>query len=142
MGSMLYLSGIILSFFLSFLLLTKKHKSGADYILVTWLAVLGFHLLSFYVLYTGQDSRYPYIIALGMPLPLAHGPFLYLYTLQQTSDRPFSAKLLLHFIPLLAAYGMFVPFFALTLQQQATVFAQKGKGFELQSAINTYAIYI
>jgi AraC-like DNA-binding protein len=139
---MLYLSGIILSFFLAFLLLTKKHKSGPDYILVAWLAVLGFHLLSFYLLYTGQDSKYPYIVAMGMPLPLAHGPFLFLYTRQQTIDRPFTANQLLHFLPLLASYAMFIPFFTLSVEQQAAVFMQRGKGFELQSAINLYAIYI
>jgi AraC-like DNA-binding protein len=139
---MLYLSGIILSFFLSFLLLTKKHKAAADYLLVTWLVVLGFHLLSFYLLYTGQETKYPYIVALGMPLPLAHGPFLFLYTRQQTIDRAFSAKQWLHFIPLLASYAMFAPFFTLPLAQQAAVFTQKGRGYELQSAINSYAIYV
>jgi AraC-like DNA-binding protein len=138
---MLYLSGIILSYFLSFLLLTKKHKSIADYLLVAWLIVLGCHLSSFYLMHTGQDRIHPALVALGMPLPLAHGPFLYLYTRQQTSRRPFTAVQLLHFLPLLASYAMFASFYFLPFGQQVEVFAQKGRGFELQTAINVYAIY-
>src|SRR4051812_22719279 len=111
---MLYLSGIILSFFLSFLLLTKKKKSYADFILVAWLFFLGFHLLSFYLLYTGQQSQYAIIIGLGVPLPMAHGPFLFLYTRQQTSAPPFKGSSLLHFLPLVLSYAIFLPFFLLT----------------------------
>ena len=142
MAAILYLSGIILAFFLSFLLFTKKNKSRADTVLVVWLAVIGCHLLGFYLQYSGQHLRYPGWIALGFPLPLAHGPFLYLYTRLQTSSRRFKLKDLLHFVPVMLSYAMFSAFYFLPLAQQAEVFRQKGAGYETQMMVNLYAIYV
>lgn len=139
---MLYLSGIILSFFLSFVLVTKRNKTQADYVLVAWLSVTGFHLLAFYLLHTHQESVYPTLIGLGMPLPLVQGPFLYLYTSLQTSATSFKKTHLLHFLPVLMAYGLFGEFFFLPFDQKADVFRLKGQGFEIPSLINLYAIYI
>ena len=111
---MLYLSGIIISFFLALVLVTKKHKSPADFILMVWLILIGLHLVSFYFIFSNQQLDYPVIIALGMPLPLVQGPFLYLYTYQQTSALPFNKKQLLHFLPVLMSYLLFGKFFLLT----------------------------
>ncbi len=139
---MLYLSGIILSFFLSFLLITKRDKTQADVILAAWLGVTGIHMLSFYLLFTNQYMEYPTFVALGFSLPLTQGPFLFLYTRQQTSSVPFKAKALLHFLPLLLSYLLFFGFFLMPLEQKIEVFRQKGQGFEIQSRINLFAIYI
>lgn len=139
---MLYLSGIILSFFLSFLLITKRDKTQADVILAAWLGVTGIHMLSFYLLFTNQYMEYPTFVALGFSLPLTQGPFLFLYTRQQTSSVPFKAKELLHFLPLLLSYLLFFGFFLMPLEQKIEVFRQKGQGFEIQSRINLFAIYI
>ncbi|MGB3079595.1 MAG: helix-turn-helix domain-containing protein [Saprospiraceae bacterium] len=139
---MLYLSGITISFFLALVLLTKKYKSHADYILMAWLIILGFHLVTFYFFFTNQQLDFPLLIVIGMPLPLVHGPFLYLYTHQQTSAFPFNKKQLLHFMPPLLSYMMFGKFYFLTHEEQTDVFRLLGKGFEVQSMINLYAIYI
>jgi AraC-like DNA-binding protein len=139
---MLYLSAIVLSFFFSFLLVTKKNKTTADYILVTWLALIGFHLLGFYLLYSRQHTQFATVIGLGVPLPLAHGPMLYLYTLAQTSPGKFKVARLLHFLPLLLSYVLFASFFLLPHEQKVEVFTLKGKGFEWQSQINLYAIFL
>ncbi len=139
---MLYLSGIILSFFLSFLLFTKRNKTPADSILAAWLGITGFHMLTFYLLFTGQHLEYPTFIALGFSLPLVQGPFLYLYTRQQTSSVPFKAKELLHFLPLLLSYLLFIGFFLMPPEQKIEVFRQKGQGFETQARINVFAIYL
>ncbi|HNR06310.1 MAG TPA: helix-turn-helix domain-containing protein [Saprospiraceae bacterium] len=139
---MLYLSGIILSFFLCFLLFTKRNKTAADFILTAWLGIIGIHLLSFYVLFTGQFVKYPTFVALGFSLPLTHGPFLYLYTRQQTSSDPFQAKELFHFLPLFLSYLLFAGFFLMPLEQKIEVFRQAGKGYETQSRINIFAINI
>lgn len=138
---MLYLSGILLAFFLSFVLLTKRKKTAADYVLVCWLGVVGFHLLAFYLSYTGQTPVYPTIVGLGVPLPLAHGPFLYLYTRLQTSADTFRKRDLLHFLPLLLSYAMFIGFFLLPFEQKVEVFSHQGKPFQVQSMINLYAIF-
>lgn len=139
---MLYLSGIVLAFFLSFLLITKRSKTPADYVLVAWLSTTGFHLITFYLFYTNQDSFYPTIVALGFPLPLAQGPFLYLYTCLQTAAVPFRKKQWLHFLPLLLSYMLFIPFFLLPFQQKIEVFRLQGQGFETQISVNSYAIYV
>ncbi len=139
---MLYLTGIIISSFLALVMATKKNKSSADYILMAWMIIFGFHLLSFYYIFTNQQFDFPIIVGLGTALPLVHGPFLYLYTYQQTSAQPFNKKLLLHFLPFFLANLLFVKFYFLTHLQQAEVFHQNGKGFEMQSLIKLYAIYI
>jgi AraC-like DNA-binding protein len=139
---MLYLSAIILSFFLSFLLITKKNKSTADFLLATWLSVTGFHLFTFYLFFTNQQLDYPVLVAIGMSLPLTQGPFLYLYSRHQTSPRRFQAIELLHFVPVLLSNLMFARFYLLSFEEQADVFRFKGRGFEVESVINLYAIYI
>jgi AraC-like DNA-binding protein len=139
---MLYLSAIFLSFFLSIVLITKRNKTHADYILAIWLAIIGFHLLIFYLYFTHQVPDYPSIVVLGFSLPLAHGPFLYLYTRQQTSSSPFNKKLILHYLPLLLSILLFADFHFLSLDQKIEVFRQKGQTFKTQSLINVYAIYV
>lgn len=138
---MLYVSGFVIAFFLSAILLAKTKKAAADYILLAWLLVLGIHLLAYYALLTGKLQEYPLITGLTMPLPLVHGPFLYLYTFQQTSARRFDSRLLLHFLPVVATYLLFMDFYLMTPGQQAEVFRQEGRGFEWQMTIKIYAIY-
>ena len=139
----LYLSGIILAFFLSFVLITKRNKSCADYILVAWLVVAGFNLLDFFLFSTGRYVHYPTIVLLGFPLPLAHGPLLYLYTRQQTSvPTRFKKRNLLHFLPVVLTYLLFMKFYFLSPEQKATVFRESGRGFETQVALKLYAIYV
>jgi AraC-like DNA-binding protein len=79
---------------------------------------------------------------LVFPLPLAQGPFLYLYTCLQTAAVPFRKKQLLHFLPLLLSYMLFIPFFLLPFQQKIEVFRLQGQGFETQISTNSYAIYV
>ena len=139
---MLYLSGIIISFFLALVLITKRNKSQSDYILVAWLFIFALHLLSYYFVFTHQAMDFPTFAALGFPLPLVHGPFLYLYTHQQTTSKPFNKKQLLHFMPVLLFYLLIAKFFFLTNEQKLEVFRLEGKGYETQLQINRFAIYI
>ena len=139
---MLYLSGIFLSFFLSFMLLTKKGKSPADFILMAWLALTGFHLLTFYLRFSNQSLQYPTITALGFSLPLVQGPFLFLYTTLQTSDRSLKWTEGLHFLPLLASYLLFGSFYLLPFDQKVEIFRVEGHGYETQAMINLYAVYL
>jgi hypothetical protein len=59
--SMFLIIGIIISFFLSFLLLSKKDKILADKILMTWLFIMGFHLLLFYIVVYAFIARFAWI---------------------------------------------------------------------------------
>lgn len=140
--AMLYLAGIILGFFLSFVLFTKRNKSHADYILSAWIAVTSLNLLAYYLFITDQYDNFLSFMVIGFSLPLAQGPFLYLYTRQQTSSEAFDKKQLLHFLPLLISLLLFTKFHLLPSEQKMEIFRQKGQGYELQNMINLYAIYL
>lgn len=99
----------------------------ADKILTGWLFIITIHLLLFYF---RKSSLYPQLLAADFPLPLAHGPFLYLYTLSLTSRNPSLRVSLLHFAPSLAVVLYLIPFFELPLEQRIFVFKNKGAGYE------------
>lgn len=84
---MFYFSGVIISFFLALILLAKRRKRLGDQVLVVWLMLIGLHLLAYYVYITGHLTDYPVFLPLTKPLPLLHGPMLYLYTRAQTQER-------------------------------------------------------
>lgn len=137
---MLYISGIVLAFFLSFLLLTKRDKTAADNLLVTWLFFTGLSLLSFYLFFTGQYLYHPSLVVMGFTLPLIHGPFLYLYTRQQTSALLFDAKQLLHFLPVILFSLLFVDFYFFPFERKVDIFKNEGREYETQLLINLIAV--
>ncbi len=138
---MLYLSAIILSVFLSFVLITKRNKTSADYLLVTWLFTIGFNLFCYYLFLKNQFINFPSIIVFGFSIPLAHGPFLYLYTRNQTSHFPFAKTQLLHFLPLFLSVMLFLDFHLLPYDQKADVIINKGQGYESRLLINMYFVF-
>lgn len=73
--------GIFMSFFLSLLLVTKKNNFLSDKLLATWMFIIGIHLASYYMYSIGYWEKYPHLIGTIVPIPLLHGPLLYLYTL-------------------------------------------------------------
>src|SRR5512145_330035 len=97
---MIFIAGITIAFFLEFLLLSKRNKSGADFILALWMFFIGLHLFFFYIHYTGIYARVPFLIGLILPLPLVHGPFLYIYVSVLTNQVPHKPYILfLHLLP-------------------------------------------
>lgn len=127
---MFYLAGIIITFFLSALLAGKKGKSYADKILAIWLMVIGLHLLLFYLYKTGQYFNYPYLLGIDIPLPLMHGPFIYLYTISLTKTRRAMWSDLLHFTPVMIVYVLMLSFFQLSGEEKIYVYKNQGRGFE------------
>src|SRR4051812_40326074 len=107
---MLYTVGVNIAFLLALLLLSKKGKSQADKILACWLFVIGLHLMLFYLHTTALAFRYPVSIGLHLPLPLVHGPFLFLYTASVTRQHTLNwRKLLFHFSPAIACFLYLIP---------------------------------
>ena len=107
-----FISGIFMSFFIVLLLLTKKNKTLPDKILTIWMAVIGLHLLGFYYSQAGYWGKYPHLIGTTAPIPLFHGPLLYLYSLYALrSKNRFHLPDLLHFVPGIAAYFYMSRFF-------------------------------
>lgn len=132
---MLYLAGIVLTFFLVVLLVTKKGKTTADRILAIWLVVIGLHLFFVFLSFTDNVLSFPYLLGFNFPLPLLHGPFLYLYTGSVTSQIVDSKHRLVHFLPFLSAYILLLPFFLLPLEQRVLVFRNEGMGYEAQMLV-------
>jgi AraC-like DNA-binding protein len=137
---MFYAFGISLSFFLSFLLFTKKGKSKADGILGLWLIVIGIHLFLFHFQNQINKLYLPYYIYLPC-FPLLHGPMLYFYVTSITNQNPtFKKNYLFHFVPLLLVYLVSIRFFLLPYSEKLKVFELEGKGFEIESWIKTILI--
>ena len=128
---MIYVIGIALTFFLDFLLISKKNKSFADKILAAWLFVTGVHLTLFYLYFTSNSYQFPFLLGIEMPLPLLHGPFLYLYTVFATNQNSAKKGLyFLHFLPPFALYLYLIPFFLLPAETKISVFKNQGMGYE------------
>lgn len=117
------ISGIFMSFFIAFLLLTKKEKALTDRILAAWVVIIGIHLLGYYYNQLGYWEKYPHLIGVTAPFPLLHGPMLFLYTLYSLrKDNKIRLKDYLHFAPAVVAYlYMFNFFFFYSAEEKSMI---------------------
>jgi len=127
---MIYQIGFVITFFLAFLLLSKSRKTIADKILFFWLLIIGFHLFLFNLFYNKSDFEYPYLLGLNIPLPLFHGPFLYLYTKAITNQLKNWKINLLHFSPAIISYLALFDFFKLSGKEKSLIMENQGSEFE------------
>ena len=108
--TIVFIIGVVQAFFICLILLNKKKKSLSDKILATWVLILGIHLLLFNFHYTNYYQVVPHLLGFLVPLPLVHGPFLFLYvTTLITGQQKFNKLLLLHFTPALIYYLFLLP---------------------------------
>ncbi len=140
----IFISGIFLSLFIVALLLTKRQKALTDKILAVWITIIGIHLLGFYFNQLGYWELYPHLIGTTAPLPLLHGPMLYLYTLYSLrDDRKIRPVDYLHFAPALAAYlYMSNFFFFYTVEEKILLDKGEMKEYMLFSIVLLVAILI
>ncbi len=111
MGS-LFIIGIFFSFFLQFLLFSKKNKTIVDKILGIWMFFIGLHLFSYYAYFLGYWEKYPHLTGITHPFPLLHGPFLYLYVVFSIrKTQLFRKKDFFHFLPAIFSYLYMIPYF-------------------------------
>jgi AraC-like DNA-binding protein len=136
------LSGIVISCFLSLILLAKKNKSVAEYLLLFWIFVSGYVTFSYLLVHNDQYVNFPILTAIGFCIPLLPGPFMYLYIKYQTQPLFFEKKDLLHFLPFLLFNLLFYKFYLMPYEAKIAVLSNDGKGFEVAGAIKTYAIFI
>lgn len=132
---MFYLSGIIISIFLVFLLIGKKDKNQADKILAIWLFFTGFHLSLFYLIFSNNFIKYPYFLGMEIPLPLIHGPFLYFYICSLTNQIKEFKKIFVHFIPPFLIFISLLPFFSLSLNEKIIIYQKEGFGYKNQMTL-------
>ncbi len=128
---MLYTIGIAVTFFLSFILLTKNEKSKADQILALWLTVIGIHLTLYYIISTKNYFQLPDVLGFEIPMPLLHGPFIFLYTTSLTHPNDIGKKGFLHFIPYFLGLLALGPFFVLSPEKKVMVYQQEGSSFTI-----------
>jgi len=119
----LLIIGIFLSFFLQFLLFSKKGRTAADTVLAVWMFIFGIHLFGFYLYSLGYWQEYPHMMGLMIPLPLLHGPMLFLYILYSLRpDQPFNHRVYLHFLPAIIIVLLLTEFyFFFTAEQKLMV---------------------
>jgi AraC-like DNA-binding protein len=139
---MLYLMGIIITFFLIIILISKKNKSEADKILALWLFFTGFHLILFYLHFNNEYVKFPFLLGIEIPMPLVQGPFLYLYTSALTNRNRNKKYNLLHFMPFIIAFIPLLPFFGLPFDQKAAIYKNEGQGYEQLLSVLLIAIII
>ncbi len=138
----LYLSGIIISVFLAFVLYTKSEKAVTDYILASWILSSGLTILPMYLLEKDIAVQYPALFLAFLPLPMLQGVFLYLYTRYQTIPISFQKKDLLHFIPIGITYILFIRFFLLSYEEKAAVIQSQGEDYPVENSIRIIFIYL
>ncbi|NUQ25074.1 MAG: AraC family transcriptional regulator [Saprospiraceae bacterium] len=139
----LLLSGNIIAWFLSVVLLTKRGRVTHDYLLAFWLASMGYVLFGYSMVYSGAHIDNPTLTVIGMPLPLMQGPFLFLYTNYSIRNINFQKIDLLHFLPVMFSFVvLFGSFFLLPQAERVEVFRQRGKGYETQLMMNLAGIYL
>lgn len=114
-----FVIGIFLSFFLQFLLFMKKRKTLSDKILGCWMFVIGLHLFSYYIYNLGYWEKHPHLVGISHPVPLLHGPLLYLYVVfSLRKDQKFQWRDWAHFLPFVLAYLYMIPFFFFYSEEQ------------------------
>nr|WP_315171792.1 helix-turn-helix domain-containing protein [uncultured Flavobacterium sp.] len=121
-------------------MLSKGHKTNADKILSAWLIGLGIHLFLYYLYFSGKYTLYPSLLGLSIPLPLVHGPFLYLYTASVTNQSQKWKISLLHFLPVLISFLSFINFFRLPNETKILIYRNDGLGFETLTLLNFIAV--
>ncbi|MEX0662499.1 MAG: helix-turn-helix domain-containing protein [Balneolaceae bacterium] len=127
--------GIFLCFFLQFLLLSKKEKSTADKVLSMWMFIFGINLFLSYVIYPlGYKSTYPFLVGIDNPIPLLHGPMLYLYIIYSLRpNHEFNWKVYIHFVPALLSWLLLTDFiFFYTAEEQLMV---------IRGEVNNYSTF-
>jgi len=125
-----YLLGVFITFFLATVLLTKRNKVKADTILTAWLFFLCIHLTLFYLVQADKYTRLSFLLGLEIPLPLVHGPFLYLYTLALTNQFPKKQHWVWHFIPVAVVYLLLSWFFLLPAADKIYVYEHGGGRYD------------
>lgn len=123
---MFYLAGIFIACFSSFLILGKKEKILADYILASWFWIIGINTIYFLLIFSGEYARFPYLLGFEIPLPLIHGPMLYLYVQNLTGQNRKNYTWILHFLPAIIIYIILIPFFSLSSEEKIFIYQNDG----------------
>lgn len=140
----LYYIGIGINFFLLLILISKKGKSLADFILAAWLLFIGlhtiFHVLSLQI---PNEDNIHWVIGLTAPFILVHGPFLYLYTAACTNAFSFKRKTwLFHFWPFVGTVIALIPLYLMSAKQKLDLYNTGGAAYQTFNDVIRIFIYV
>lgn len=111
------------------LLLNKRQKHVSDFLLLSWLGLIGLHLLAFYLFWQGEIASYSWLMGLSQPFPLLHGPLLLLYVVSLvTPDFHLERRHLWHAVPAILMYGLMLPLFLAESQVQVAQIERYAEG--------------
>lgn len=102
MKTILIITTIQAWFFLSLIIGTKKLKQNFDYLLATWLFIIGLHTLIYYLMHSSNTINI-YGAIINASIPFLQGPFLFLYVSTKSLYKKRMSWIdALHFIPFIA----------------------------------------
>ena len=128
----IFIIGAAQAVFLSFLVVSKKHKAISDYVLALWLAFIGLHLFHYYCFSIGQLDDAPSLFASGVCFPLLQGPLMFVYVLTRIDImNRFKREYWLHTIPFIFFNIYFLFDFHFLGYEEKLAYLEKAKFREL-----------
>ncbi|GMQ31516.1 AraC family transcriptional regulator [Algoriphagus confluentis] len=128
---MIYIIGVIISFFLSVLAFTKKNSKQSDLILGFWLTIIALHLAIYSLILNQLYYSYSFLLGFNVFLPFFHGPLLYLYVRSFSGINIFRISILFrHFLLPVVAILAFHDFWIMDIEDKIRVFESEGGEFK------------
>jgi AraC-like DNA-binding protein len=114
------------------ILITKKGKTLADFILAAWLFFIGIHTILYVLsLQPASESTIHWIVGVSAPFILVHGPFLYLYTAASTNAFSFKKKTwLFHFWPFVGSILTLMPLYLMSAKEKMDLYNSDGAAYQ------------
>lgn len=106
----IFLVGVIQAVFLALLIIGKRKKAAADYVLATWMLFYGVHLLFQYFRITGLIFKYEHLLGIDAFFPIFQGAFLFVYVSVLTNESGKFKKSYLYHGVLFLAISIYVTF--------------------------------
>ncbi len=121
--SVILLLGIVQALFFGVIVLTKKNKDQADYLLALLFLILAYEFFANLIFVTGYLTIFPHFFGTALPLVFLIGPLLFFYIkIHITESFYFKAKYLWHFLPYLVVNIIYLPFFMMSGREKVIEF--------------------
>ncbi|MGE8514320.1 MAG: helix-turn-helix domain-containing protein [Chryseobacterium culicis] len=140
--SLFYLAGVFIACFSSLLILGKRKKIKADYVLAVWFLMIGIHLILFMLFFSGSYVKYPYFLGFEVIFPFIHGPMLYVYVLCVTGRNPGVKTALLHGIPVLMICILLSQFLMMSPWDRLASYQNGNNGYKSLSKVIKYLMIL
>ncbi|WP_028975150.1 helix-turn-helix domain-containing protein [Spirochaeta cellobiosiphila] len=137
---MLIIIGAFIALFLASLALMKPDKDRSSYLLIIWLIIFGVHMGLSYSLFYGYTYNIPFLLGWNLPMPLLHGPLMYLY-IQSILEKPSIRRDKYSFFHFLLPLGLNIyqiPFFLLSSEDKLSFYLYQ----EQHTGIYSRILYI